>query len=151
MQFFIYWKVGKCFFEVIQKTIVSVLWEKDHLYENFKIAFTLLSSQKKDSARWFFEAVFLMWWETRSQARHSNFGAVGTNRDVVTTGPPPIFVRHINHIYNGGRLCPPHRLIPTKMINIPAALIFRALACLPTTYLVPIHPLCFISNRWKRG
>ena len=48
---------------------------------------TLLSSQKKDSARWCFEAVF--WCGERllvAKQGIQTFGAAGTNRDV-GTGP----------------------------------------------------------------
>ena len=49
--------------------------------------------------------------------------ATGTYRDL-GTGPPPIFVICNKSIpTKRSRLCPPVRLIPTKIINVPEALL----------------------------
>ena len=139
-------------FVIWTKRLLAFLEKKESCIETAKVL--LLSSQNKRQRSLFwgcFEAVFfLVWWETTTRRQGiQTYRAAGTYRDV-GTGPHQFCqIQYPNSNQDGERLCPPNRLIPTKMFGVPVALIFRALARLPTTYLVSIHPLCFLRNSWK--
>ena len=139
-------------FVIWTKRLLAFLEKKESCIETAKVL--LLSSQKKRQRSLFwgcFEAVFfLVWWETTTRRQGIlTHRAAGTFRDM-GTGPNQFYQIHYpNSNQDGERLSHPIDFIPTKMFDIPVVLIFRALARLPTTYLVSIHPLCFLRNSWK--